>query len=502
MGGVSLGDLQNGVPFTLRRAESDEVETIILKPKQQNDKLARVGIFSPSSLRLLKENPVVDHSPAGQASEKFLGEDEIVAVNGESVADFREFLAQMVQQSDKPLDITVQRGGKAPADNRFGPREGGENVTITVAPQPMRRLGLVMEMGKIVAVEQGSPAAEKGIQAGDFIEKVSLVEDQAEGDSAEGQVFTDPVALPEQLRKLAQDMGEVRLSVRRSSASEDGRQSTEPIDLSLRDVTWVEAPRVNNDPLSIPALGIAYRVLNRVDSALPDSPAAQAGLQRGDVILKAEYVYSKKPKLPAEPIEFGQPGNHNWPAFIHSLRYLPPDGQIKLTYKRGDQEREATMQLKSVPDWFLPERGFIFAPVQRIRIASSFGEQVRLGWKETVHSLGMVLRFLGKLGTQIPLTALGGPVTIAQVAGYSAFEGMGKLLVFLTMLSANLAVINFLPIPLLDGGHMVFLAWEGVRGRPASEKFVVAMHTAGFLFVISLMLFVITLDIRRLFGMG
>ena len=65
------------------------------------------------------------------------------------------------------------------------------------------------------------------------------------------------------------------------------------------------------------------------------------------------------------------------------------------------------------------------------------------------------------------------------------------LLIFLTMLSANLAVLNFLPIPLLDGGHMVFLAYEGVRGRPASEKFVVALHTVGFVFIVSLMLFVL-----------
>ena len=90
---------------------------------------------------------------------------------------------------------------------------------------------------------------------------------------------------------------------------------------------------------------------------------------------------------------------------------------------------------------------------------------------------------------------LGGPGTIAAAAGDSASEGMSSLLIFLTMLSANLAVINFLPIPLLDGGHMVFLAYEGLRGRPANEKFVVALHTVGFVFIISLMLFVIGLDI-------
>ena len=109
----------------------------------------------------------------------------------------------------------------------------------------------------------------------------------------------------------------------------------------------------------------------------------------------------------------------------------------------------------------------------------------------------MVFRFIQKVGTgQVPTSAFGGPITIATAAGYAAYQGLPQLLVFLTMLSANLAVINFLPIPLLDGGHMVFLAWEGLRRRPASEKFVVALHTVGFVFIISLMLYVIALDLH------
>jgi regulator of sigma E protease len=64
------------------------------------------------------------------------------------------------------------------------------------------------------------------------------------------------------------------------------------------------------------------------------------------------------------------------------------------------------------------------------------------------------------------------------------------------MLSANLAVINLLPIPLLDGGHLVFLAYEGIRGRPANEKFVIALHTAGFVLIVSLMLYVLALDLN------
>jgi regulator of sigma E protease len=107
----------------------------------------------------------------------------------------------------------------------------------------------------------------------------------------------------------------------------------------------------------------------------------------------------------------------------------------------------------------------------------------------------MVYSFLRRIGTQVSPFALGGPVTIARAAGGEASEGVSRLLLFLTMLSANLAVINFLPIPLLDGGHMVFLILEGILRRPVSEKIVVAFHYVGFMFIISLMMFVLGLDV-------
>ncbi|MCH2113838.1 MAG: site-2 protease family protein [Pirellulales bacterium] len=500
MGGVTLGDLKNGVPFTVRRAATGKKETIVLKPEQQDDQLAKVGIFAPHSLRLRNENPFEKHTPAANASEPFLGGDEIIAINGQTVIDPREYTAQLVEHLGDPVEITVRRGGKAPEANRFGPRIGGQEITIKVDAQPMRGLGLVMKMGPIVAVEQNSPAWEKGIRAGDMIEQVIIGDDSGPGNAHPDQRFSDPVALPEQLRRLAKDTAEVRLIVGRSSTGENGRRTTVTIDLPLRQATWIEIPRLLNDPLSIPALGIAYRAGNQVDRIIPGSPAARVGLQGGDVILQAETVFPKKKNGGSEPFKFGGSGNYNWPAFVQSLQKLPDDAQTKLTYQRDGTKHHVLLAPEILTDHFLPHRGFLFAHAKRVRLARSVGEQIQLGYKETVNSLGMVVRFLGKLGTQIPLNQLGGPVTIAQAAGYSAFEGMGKLLVFLTMLSANLAVINFLPIPLLDGGHMVFLAWEGVYGKPASERFVIAMHTLGFVFVIGLMLFVIGLDISRLIG--
>ncbi len=492
MQSVTLGDLENGIPFEVRRAESGEVETINLKPRQNSGRLAKIGIASPSSLRLSKEVPVGEETPAANASVPFAGGDEIVAVDGQSVQDFREWTAYLVQHVDQPIEVQVRRGGTPPAGDRFGPREGGELLTITVPARPMRRLGLAMEMGKIAAVQQNSPAAEKGLQAGDFIDKISFADDSPANQAIAENAFNDPIALPDKLRLLAEDSRTIRLSVRRSSTSADGRQASEEIDLPLRKVTWIEPSFTPGDPLSVPALGLAYQVLNRVRDVEPNSSAAKAGLQAGDVITSAEFTTTSGKELKRE---FGEGSQQNWPAFVDDLQYLPANSKIKLTYQRGEETSTTTLTPAAAEGEYVVPRGFVFAPIQRMKVANSLGEQIKLGYEETKNSLSMVFRFLKKLGTQVPFTALGGPVTIAQAAGYSAFEGVGKLLLFLTMLSANLAVINFLPIPLLDGGHMVFLAWEGIRGRPASEKFVVALHTVGFVCIISLMVFVLGLDL-------
>ena len=71
-------------------------------------------------------------------------------------------------------------------------------------------------------------------------------------------------------------------------------------------------------------------------------------------------------------------------------------------------------------------------------------------------------------------------------------------LLFLTFLSANLAVVNFLPIPILDGGHMLFLAYEGIFRRPVSERVQVVLTYGGLFMILGLMLFVIFLDIGRI----
>jgi len=95
---------------------------------------------------------------------------------------------------------------------------------------------------------------------------------------------------------------------------------------------------------------------------------------------------------------------------------------------------------------------------------------------------------------------LSGPLGILEVASHAAREGPARLLLFLTMLSANLAVVNFLPIPVLDGGHMVFLTYEGIRRKPASERVQLLLTYLGLVLILTLMIWVLGLDFAKLFS--
>lgn len=507
-GEVTLGDMENGVDFVIRRGSEERV--LQLKPRQFNGGIARIGVGPPFSLEVNKQMPVAPGSPADMETGGFEGGDHIVAVDGERVENYATYQAILAERPEKTLSYTVLRGArraksKPPADVDNGPtsREptaelvGGETVEIEVPPKAYRTLGLKMAMGEVLAVQDGSPAMEYGVRPRDFIVDVSEANDVSLVDDAGPLAGWTPLTLPELLRRMAEEGREVRLKLRRDGAEVDGRPPTELLVVPLRQATWMEESMGPNEPVAVPALGVAYRVLNLISGVASESPAAQAGIESGDIVHKAEFLYSEEveEQLAAPPLEFNPETGNSWPLLMTMLQTTPQGTRVKLTVKRGDELKTVELTPTPLPGFYDPNRGILFKPVQRTRIAKTFREQVSRGYEETARSLGMVYRFLTKLiDGQVPMTALGGPVTIAKAAGYSAFDGMGKLLVFLTMLSANLAVINFLPIPVLDGGHMVFLAYEGIRGRPASERFVLAMHAAGFVAIVSLMLFVLALD--------
>jgi regulator of sigma E protease len=126
---------------------------------------------------------------------------------------------------------------------------------------------------------------------------------------------------------------------------------------------------------------------------------------------------------------------------------------------------------------------------------SAFGAGIRQTWvvsKLTVMSLVKVFQ-----GIISPKT-LGGPILIARIAGAPAKEGIVQFLLFMALLSINLAVLNLLPIPVLDGGHLLFYGIELVAGREINIRWREMAQQVGFALLILLMIFVFMMDIERL----
>ncbi len=167
-----------------------------------------------------------------------------------------------------------------------------------------------------------------------------------------------------------------------------------------------------------------------------------------------------------------------------------------MTWHRGEEDISRTLTPVPAKDWFNSQRGWNLEPMSFVQKAGSFSDALRWGGQETVDAAFVVYRTLHSVvATQkISVRNFSGPWGIIQYLLMAARQGLGTFLIVLTLLSANLAVINFLPIPVLDGGHMVLLLYEGIRGKPADERVQEALTWIGLIFILSLMIFVLGLD--------
>ena len=494
---VSVGKIADGVTMDIRRpdrAGGEERFQLTVKPKPILD-IPMIGIGSCYTTSLHEDLPVLPGSPAALARPAFQPGDRFVRIGDVPITSYVHIHSQLALHPDEPLKITVQRTlgqPKSDPDTRPATKE----ITIEVPPSPMRRLGLVMEMGPVVAVQADSPAARAGIKPGDRIRAI------------DGQPPGDPMTLPDRLRRLAHQKSQITITIKREG-------ETDPIDLqvSLRRADWYWTPFEldAHSPMSIPALGVVYPVLNRVREVEQGSPAAKAGLQGGEVVVQARLIPPDPEALAGE--ELGQVGGEfeppevtvdfdrpkaNWPIVSYLLQQTLPGTRVELNLKDG---RTLTLTPAAAADWFNPDRGFVFKPLTFTQTAGSVSEAITLGMRESWDSLTLIFRTLRSLGTgQVPLKALSGPVGIFRAAVSYASRGLSSLLIFLCLLSANLAVLNFIPIPVLDGGHMIFLSYEGIRGKPPSEGVLTTLTFGGLVLLLTLMIWVTGLDISRLFG--
>jgi len=151
------------------------------------------------------------------------------------------------------------------------------------------------------------------------------------------------------------------------------------------------------------------------------------------------------------------------------------------------------------PTWYHPIRGLRFGALIRktppLGLADSFSQGAEETW-ENIESVFFIFRNLaqGRVGAN----ALGGVIPIAQFAYTTASSGWTPFIHFLGVLSVNLAVLNFLPIPPLDGGQFAFLTAEKVRGKPLPDSFLNVVTIGGVLFVLLLIVFINGKDLVQL----
>lgn len=462
--------------------------------------IATVGVTSMFDTRIAPDRQVIEGFPAAKAETQLLAGDRIVAgiVDGSEtrIDNYPDLHAFLAKNADRKVALRIER--KLEPDKKDSPVESRE---VHLDRRPLRRLGIIMTTGPVTAVQQGSPAEDAGIREGDVLQAL------------DGEPLDDPMVVPDQLRRRAGE--EVTLTVLRNK---------KPLDLTVtpRPVRDHQSHVMPDEPVLVDALGLTFAVENRVTKVSPKSDA-HGKIEPGDEITKFQLVAAgdtpeerQKNEEKLTDFRFSTrevslvDGRHDWPAAFNYVQWIPPGTEVKLTYRSGESDDEKTvtvMPYDSPVDggeaFYFPARGLVLDQLPATHTADSWSEAVYLGGRETWESLGLVLTFLRKLVSGgISPTSLGGPGTIAVAATSEASRGTSALLIFLTMLSANLAVINFLPIPVLDGGHMVFLAYEGIFRRPVNEKWYMRLTLLGLSFILRLMAFVIGLDIYRLTGLA
>jgi regulator of sigma E protease len=428
--------------------------------------------------------------------------DLIVAVDGQPVEADSQLAEILAARPTGEITLTIERTEK-PALDQVAEKSASEKsapaakrLDVVVQPLPMRELGVTMKMGPIVAVRAGSPAEDAGFKVDDVIVKVN------------GEPAGDPLSLGQRLAPRSVPADPLSITVSRQG------KNGKPTEVTL-EVSRVMAQQFHNaylagGPAAIESIGVAFDILPVV--AELSGPAVESGLQPGDVITQAEFVPSSDetrkaesavfhPKAtPFEPIEIDAQVK-TWTSIATRLQAAHPETKVKLTFVRGKETKTALLTSQLSDTFFDEARGVNLYGLSEIRVAENWSSAFSLGFRETRERLKEVLGVLTSLfsGNLSP-TNISGPMGIFQAASMFASEGIPKMLIFLTLLSANLAVLNFLPIPALDGGHMLFLTAEWIRGKPVDEQLQVRLTVAGVLCLLSLMVFATAMDIGRFLG--
>ncbi|MCA1009267.1 RIP metalloprotease RseP [Halobacillus halophilus] len=208
------------------------------------------------------------------------------------------------------------------------------------------------------------------------------------------------------------------------------------------------------------------------------SPAESSGLQKGDEVIAID----------GESVS-------SWEEFTTIVRSHPSE-EIVITVERGGQ----TEQISVTPVTLENQDMKIGQVGVAQTFEDSFFKKITFGFTQTYEWSSLILTNLGKLVTgQFSLDMLSGPVGIYDATDQVVKTGLTNFIMWTAILSINLGIVNLLPLPALDGGRLLFVGLEGVRGKPVDPQKEGIVHFIGFALLMLLMLLVTWNDIQRLF---
>ncbi|MFW5823906.1 MAG: RIP metalloprotease RseP, partial [Marinobacter sp.] len=248
-------------------------------------------------------------------------------------------------------------------------------------------------------------------------------------------------------------------------------------------------PDDNPDPLGEFGLSpLRPDVPAEIGQVVPDSPAADAGLQEGDRVVAVN----------GEPVE-------DWFALVEIIQQSA-EKTLELQVQRSGEE----VALEVIPgsrEVEGVEQGYVGAGAVEVSWPDDMLREVRYGplaavpnavsetWADTRLTLVAIQKMITGL---LSPTNLSGPITIARVAEASVSSGFEDFIQFLAYLSVSLGILNLLPIPVLDGGHIVYYTIEAIRRRPLSEQVQALGLRIGMAMILTLMVFALYNDLMRL----
>jgi regulator of sigma E protease len=449
-------------------------------------------VANPAAVRDLKQDP---RDPSGTKANPF------------------EFFRDQRRLRGKPMTVRVDRAGS--------------DLDFVLDPAWTRHLpGVRLQMGRLAALRSGGPAArakpigapgEGGLEvvqadaagSGDRIIAVEVADgnvrrrfvEEVSPNPESGVVEQpfDPLRLGYELEKWAETATDrtVRVTVLRppTPAIKAGRRTT-------FEMTWDPALGESGElsagtsaPMSISGLGLAYYVDTTADAV---EPTFGSPLQKGDVIteVRPQKVDDKGNASPDDWI----PLKDSQGVALHNIVQYNPTDSLELKVTRAGATTTVTATLAEDRTWPATDRGLIFRYDAQVQVADNWMDALDMGLHRTWRTVKVIYQTLyATIFRQISTKTMSGPLSIANASYNIAGNNFWQFIIFIGLININLAVVNFLPIPLLDGGHMVFLLYERIRGKPAPERVQEIAMWGGIIFILLLMAFVIFLDVRKLF---